>query len=97
MGKVHDRIDDHIRAFISEQLMFFVGTAPVEGGHVNVSPKGYSVPYLEPVGERPVLDKLHESRSDEKWAVRVAGVNAASIDGLPALEPDHPLPGTVLR
>lgn len=41
MGKVHDRIDDRLRAFIQAQQVFFVGTAPLGSeGHVNVSPKG---------------------------------------------------------
>jgi hypothetical protein len=41
MGKVHDGIDDRLRAFIEAQQVFFVGTAPAAlDGHVNVSPKG---------------------------------------------------------
>lgn len=41
MGKVHDGIDDRLRAFIEAQQVFFVGTAPLGAeGHVNVSPKG---------------------------------------------------------
>jgi pyridoxamine 5'-phosphate oxidase-like protein len=40
MGKVHDRIDTKLAAWIGRQRLFFVGTAPAEGGHVNVSPKG---------------------------------------------------------
>jgi len=41
MGKVHERIDDRLRAFIEAQQVFFVGTAPTgPEGHVNVSPKG---------------------------------------------------------
>ncbi|MFE6921732.1 pyridoxamine 5'-phosphate oxidase family protein [Nocardia sp. NPDC057663] len=192
MGKVFDRIDDKLRAFIAEQPMFFVGTAPSEGGHVNVSPKGYrdtfaviddhtvayldlfgsgsetiahlrdngritvmfcsftrtarilrlfgtgrvvrpdsaefatlrdhfgsghpgiravvavsvervadscgwSVPYLELVEERSILDEAHTRRTDADFARRIAGDNAVSIDGLPALEPDHPLPSQVSR
>ncbi|MBS2965535.1 pyridoxamine 5'-phosphate oxidase family protein [Actinocrinis puniceicyclus] len=58
---------------------------------------GYAVPYMELVDERPVLDKVHSVRPAEEWAVRVAGPNAKSIDGLPALEPDHPLPTCVPR
>lgn len=58
---------------------------------------GYSVPYLSLVDERPVLDTVHGRRTDEEFAARIAGVNAASIDGLPALEPDHPLPSAVPR
>jgi predicted pyridoxine 5'-phosphate oxidase superfamily flavin-nucleotide-binding protein len=41
MGKVHEHIDDRLRAFIEAQKVFFVGTAPSgSDGHVNVSPKG---------------------------------------------------------
>lgn len=53
---------------------------------------GFSVPYMELVGERSLLDDHHGRRSAEAWAVRPRE-NAASIDGLPALEPDHPGPG----
>ncbi|MFF2083014.1 pyridoxamine 5'-phosphate oxidase family protein [Nocardia sp. NPDC058176] len=190
MGKIFDRIDDKLRAFITAQPMFFVGTAPSAGGHVNVSPKGYrdtfavidehtvayldlfgsgaetiahlrdngritvmfcsfdrvarilrlfgtgrvvrpdspefaalsahfgtghtgiravvaisveriadscgwSVPRLDFVEERSVLDEAHTRRTDADFARRIAGDNSASIDGLPALEPDHPVPSTV--
>jgi len=41
MGKVHEGIDEKLRAFIDAQPMFFVATAPSgPDGHVNVSPKG---------------------------------------------------------
>ncbi|MBV8395184.1 MAG: pyridoxamine 5'-phosphate oxidase family protein [Actinobacteria bacterium] len=40
MGKVYDAIDERLREWIGAQALFFVGTAPSEGGHVNVSPKG---------------------------------------------------------
>jgi hypothetical protein len=50
MGRVYERIDEHQRAWIARQAMFFVGTAPLDaGGHVNVSPKG-------PIGSLRVLD-----------------------------------------
>lgn len=44
MGNLHESITDDLKAFAERQPMFFVATAPSEGGHVNVSPKG-----LEPV------------------------------------------------
>ncbi|MEV0400943.1 pyridoxamine 5'-phosphate oxidase family protein [Actinoallomurus sp. NPDC050550] len=185
MGKLYERIDERLRAFIAAQPMFFVATAPAAGGHVNVSPKGYrdtfailddltvayldlygsgsetiahlrdngritimfcsfdrqpkilrlygsgrvvrpdapewasligrfgghpgtrtiivvdveriadscgySVPFMELAGERPLLDDQHGRRAPEEWAPRVER-NGASIDGLPALEPDHPAP-----
>jgi hypothetical protein len=41
MGRTYDEIDDHMRAWIARQPMYFVGTAPLAGdGHINVSPKG---------------------------------------------------------
>jgi Pyridoxamine 5'-phosphate oxidase len=41
MGRSYDGIDDRLRAFLEEQAVFFVGTAPLSSaGHVNVSPKG---------------------------------------------------------
>jgi hypothetical protein len=51
MGKVFGGIDDHLRGWIAERELFFVGTAPLGGdGHVNVSPKG-------PIGTLRVLDE----------------------------------------
>src|SRR5687767_10044393 len=41
MGKVYDALDDGLRAFLAEQRVFFVATAPSADGHVNLSPKGY--------------------------------------------------------
>jgi Pyridoxamine 5'-phosphate oxidase len=187
VAKVYESIDERLRAFIEEQPVFFVATAPDSGDHVNVSPKGYqdtfavldertvayldlygsgaetiahlrdngritimfcsfgrrpkvlrlygtgrvirpddaewddligrfgaghagtramvvvdvgrigdscgySVPYMELAGERGLLDDQHGRRSPDEWVPRVRR-NATSIDGLPALEPDHPAPG----
>ena len=46
MGKLYPELDERLRKFIGRQSVFFVATAPClsadgEGGHVNVSPKGY--------------------------------------------------------
>jgi hypothetical protein len=50
MATLFDRNDDHHRAWIAKQALFFVGTAPLSAeGHVNVSPKG-------PIGSFAVLD-----------------------------------------
>jgi predicted pyridoxine 5'-phosphate oxidase superfamily flavin-nucleotide-binding protein len=40
VAKVHQAIDGRLRDFVEAQPVFFVGTAPDTGGHVNVSPKG---------------------------------------------------------
>jgi hypothetical protein len=60
MGKVYEGIDEKLERWISKQLMFFVGTAPDGGGHVNVSPKApiesfrvldpHTVAYLDLIG-----------------------------------------------
>ncbi len=59
MGKVLPRITDGLRGFIERQHVFFVATAPLAGGHVNLSPKGMdsfrvldaaTVAYLDNVG-----------------------------------------------
>jgi hypothetical protein len=40
MAKLYEAIDEPLAAWIQQQPLFFVGTAPSAGGHVNVSPKG---------------------------------------------------------
>jgi hypothetical protein len=40
MARVYDAISDELAAFIAAQSVFFVATAPANGGHVNLSPKG---------------------------------------------------------
>ena len=42
MGKIYASIDQSVQAWMSQQQMFFVATAPLsERGHVNLSPKGH--------------------------------------------------------
>lgn len=49
MGKVFEAIDERLRAWVSRQALFFVGTAPLAAdGHVNLSPKG-------PIGSLRIL------------------------------------------
>jgi hypothetical protein len=41
MGKVYERIEGRLRAFVESQHVFFVATAPLAAdGHVNLSPRG---------------------------------------------------------
>jgi predicted pyridoxine 5'-phosphate oxidase superfamily flavin-nucleotide-binding protein len=40
VAKLYEEIDERWREWIAAQPMFFVATAPTDGGHVNVSPKG---------------------------------------------------------
>jgi hypothetical protein len=50
MGRVYEGIDEHQRAWMGRQSLFFVGSAPLDpDGHVNLSPKG-------PIGTFAVLD-----------------------------------------
>lgn len=41
MGQACTELDDKLIAWIGEQRVFFVASAPSDGGHVNVSPKGH--------------------------------------------------------
>ena len=42
MGRTYDGIDDDLSAWLREQPMWFVGTAPLAAdGRVNVSPRGH--------------------------------------------------------
>ena len=60
MGKIYPKIDAKLERWIAAQCMFFVATAPREGGHVNVSPKGpidslcvvdpHTIAYLDQIG-----------------------------------------------
>src|SRR5882762_9990922 len=50
MGKVHERIDTKLADWIGRQRLFFVATAPGEGGRVNLSPKG-------PIDSLRILDE----------------------------------------
>jgi hypothetical protein len=40
MAKFYETISEDLQAFIRAQHIFFVGSAPSNGGHINVSPKG---------------------------------------------------------
>jgi hypothetical protein len=40
MGVALTAISPELEAFIKAQPVFFVATAPIDGGHINVSPKG---------------------------------------------------------
>jgi predicted pyridoxine 5'-phosphate oxidase superfamily flavin-nucleotide-binding protein len=46
---------------------------------------GYSVPFYEYVGERPMLDEWVERKSDDDLAAYRSDKNACSIDGIPSI------------
>ena len=67
MGKLYDEIDDGLRAFILAQRMFFVATAPLDGGgHVNLSPKGLDT--LRVLGPRRIAYLDHVGSGSETIA-----------------------------
>lgn len=67
MGSTYPEIDQRVRAFIAEQRMFFVATAPLSGdGHVNLSPKGLDT--LRVLGPRRVAYLDHNGSGVETIA-----------------------------
>src|SRR5579875_2818344 len=53
MGRTYDAIDARLTAWLQDQPVFFVATAPVADGHLNCSPKGNRDEFRV-VGERSV-------------------------------------------
>lgn len=43
MGQILDQLTPELQSFAERQHVFFVATAPANGGHVNLSPKGHNV------------------------------------------------------
>lgn len=57
MGKTFETLDDELCRFITAQRVFFVATAPSgDGGHVNLSPKGYDTLRILDPGAVAYLD-----------------------------------------
>ncbi len=89
MAKVFEEIDDHLRAWIARQPMFFVATAPLSAeGRVNVSPKG-PIDTLRVLGPREVayLD-AHGSGTETIAHLRENGrivVMLCSFEGPPKI------------
>jgi hypothetical protein len=57
VSKTFDAIDSALREWLAQQPMFFVATAPSDGGHLNVSPKGLD-------GTFTVIDDRHVAYLD---------------------------------
>ena len=66
MGKLYDFIDDRLADWIRAQPLFFVATAPRDGGHVNVSPKGpiESLPIVDGTNDRVRRPRRQRRRDD---------------------------------
>lgn len=85
MGRTFDSITDAMRAFIDRQHVFFVATAPREGGHVNLSPKGYDSIRILSANRAAYLD-LTGSGAETIAHVRENGritVMCCAFDGKP--------------
>lgn len=110
MGKVHDHIDDHLAAWIRQQRIFFVATAPLApDGHVNCSPKGgdafrvlgpRTVAYLDLTGSG--VETLAHLRENGRIAVMFCAFDGppkiVRLHGTGAvLTPEHPEFASVLR
>jgi hypothetical protein len=55
VAKVFEEIDERLAAWVAEQKLFFVGTAPLGGeGHVNLSPKGRADVFFRVLGPNRV-------------------------------------------
>ncbi len=62
-----EKIGDNLREFIEAQPMFFVASAPLAGGRVNLSPEGHG--HLSgAVGERGRLPRPHRQRQRNRGA-----------------------------
>ena len=88
MAKVFDEIDEKLAAWIRAQRLFFVGSAPEGGGHVNVSPKG-PIEALRILDERTVEYDDHVGSGAETAAhLRENGrvcVMLCAFDGPPRI------------
>ncbi|MDQ1403576.1 MAG: hypothetical protein QOG03_1892 [Actinomycetota bacterium] len=102
MAHTFDVIDDPLAEWIGRQHVFFVATAPSDGGHVNCSPKGLdtfavldptTVAYLDLTGSG--VETISHLRENGRICVMFC-----SFEGAPrivrlqgtgeVLEPDHP-------
>ena len=88
MGKQYETIDGKLAGWIGRQRLFFVATAPREGGHVNVSPKG-PIDTLRIVDERTIEYVDHVGSGAETAAhLRENGricVMLCAFDGSPRI------------
>jgi hypothetical protein len=102
MAKEFSRIDESLRDFIGDQAIFFVATAPSEGGRINLSPKGYrdtfavlddrTVAYLDLFGSGRVVrpDDAEFTGLLARFGGQHAGIRAVIVvDERPALDAHH--------
>lgn len=112
MGKVHERLDGRLRAFIESQPMFFTATAPLAAdGTVNLSPKGlrgsfavldeHTVAYLDVAGSNAeTIAHLRENgRITLMWCAFEGPPNIVRVHGRgePVFRDDPRWPGLLAR
>ncbi|MFJ6212511.1 pyridoxamine 5'-phosphate oxidase family protein [Streptomyces sp. NPDC092296] len=94
MATVHEGIGHRLRKFIEEQVVFFVGTAPLDGdGHVNISAKGtkgslavldeHTVAYLDFTGSsaESIAHLRENGRITLMWCSFTAKPNVVRVHG----------------
>lgn len=76
MGKLYEELTPNLVEFISEQKLFFVGTAPLgQEGHINISPKGMdclkvldskTIAYLDVTGSG--VETISQIKENGAWS-----------------------------
>lgn len=101
MAQVLDEIDDKLGAWLAQQPVFFVGTAPLSGGgHVNVSPKGMAGTFAVLGPHRIAYLDYFGSGAETIAHVRENGrivIMCAAFDGPPRIVRLHGRGQVVLR
>ena len=99
MGKVFSEVDDELAAWIGQQRIFFVATAPLsQDGHINLSPKGHDTLRLIGPGALAYLDtggKGTETIAHIKENGRIT-IMLCAFDGPPRILRLHGV-GTVIE
>ncbi len=91
MGVFYESIPESIRQWIVEQKVFWVATAPLFGGHVNVSPKGgqyYGIlderTFVKTIGRPYMSDVAKLTLLSGIWTLAVAAMKPSVICSNPA-------------
>lgn len=103
MATVLDDIDPQLATWLEQQPVVFVATAPREGGHLNLSPKGGAGTFRVLAPDRVAYVDLYGSGAETAAHLRDDGrivVMACAFDGRPRIvrlhgsgrlvPPDHP-------
>ena len=84
MGQVHECIDDKLLARRFPSIPGARAVVTIDVSRVSSS-CGFAVPFFDHVGDRDLLEKWAQRKTDEELVNYRATKNKTSIDGLPAL------------